>query len=68
MAFIVSALPALPGGWGTADMTYVLFFGQGGIPAGTALGVCLIFRLFWYLVAVAGAVLFVARPRAAGAR
>jgi uncharacterized membrane protein YbhN (UPF0104 family) len=65
MAFIVSALPTLPGGWGTADATYVLFFAQGGIPASTALGVCLLFRLFWYLVAMGGAVLFVARPRAA---
>jgi uncharacterized membrane protein YbhN (UPF0104 family) len=64
MAFIVSALPTLPGAWGTADVTYVLFFGQGGIPASTALGVCLIFRLFWYLLGMAGAVLFVARPRA----
>jgi hypothetical protein len=65
MAFIVSALPALPGGWGTTDATYVAFFKLGGIAAGTALGVCLLFRLFWYLVAMAGAVLFVARPRVA---
>jgi uncharacterized membrane protein YbhN (UPF0104 family) len=63
MAFIVSALPALPGGWGTADMTYVLFFGLGGLTAGTALGVCLLFRLFWYLLAMAGAVLQLARLR-----
>lgn len=63
MAFIVSALPTLPGGWGTADAAYVFFFGLGGLAAGTALGVCLLFRLFWYLLAMAGAVLFIARPR-----
>ena len=66
MAFIVSALPTLPGGWGTADATYVFFFGMGGLTAGTALGVCLLFRLFWYLLAMGGAVLYVARSRAGG--
>ncbi|MGH7439900.1 MAG: lysylphosphatidylglycerol synthase transmembrane domain-containing protein [Polyangiaceae bacterium] len=64
MAFIVSALPTLPGGWGTADATYIFFFGMGGLTAGTALGVCLLFRLFWYLLAMGGAVLYVARSRA----
>ena len=64
MAFIVSALPTLPGGWGTADATYIFFFGMGGLTAGTALGVCLLFRLFWYLLAMGGAVLYVnARSR-----
>ncbi len=63
MAFIVSALPTLPGGWGTADATYVFFFAFGGLTAGTALGVCLLFRLFWYLLAMGGAFLYVARPR-----
>lgn len=65
MAFIVSALPTLPGGWGTADAAYVFFFGLGGLTAGIALGVCLLFRLFWYLLAMAGAVLYVARSRSA---
>ena len=63
MAFIVSAVPALPGGWGTADAAYVFFFGLAGLTAGTALGVCLLFRLFWYLLAMGGAILYVARPR-----
>jgi hypothetical protein len=31
MAFIVSAIPALPGGWGTADAAYVFFFALGGV-------------------------------------
>jgi uncharacterized membrane protein YbhN (UPF0104 family) len=65
MAFIVSAVPALPGAWGTADAAYVFFFGLGGIPPGAALGVCLLFRLFWYISAVVGAVLHVVRPRVA---
>jgi uncharacterized membrane protein YbhN (UPF0104 family) len=65
MAFIVGAIPALPGGWGTADAAYVFFLGLAGLPAGDALAVCLFYRLFWYLLGVAGAVLLVARPRAA---
>jgi uncharacterized protein (TIRG00374 family) len=63
MAFIVSAIPALPGGWGTADAAYVFFFGLAGLDAGVALAVCLLYRLFWYLSGVAGAVLHLTRPR-----
>lgn len=65
MAFIVGAVPALPGGWGTADATYVFFFGLAGIAPSVALAVCLLFRLFWYLSGVAGAVLYLARGQAA---
>jgi uncharacterized membrane protein YbhN (UPF0104 family) len=61
MAFIVSAIPALPGAWGTADAAYVFFFGLGGIAPGVALAVCLLFRLFWYLSGVVGALLRVVR-------
>ncbi len=67
MAFIVGAVPALPGGWGTTDAAYVFFLGLAGLPAGTALAVCLLYRLFWYLSGVAGAVLRMARPRASDA-
>ena len=63
MAFIVGAIPALPGAWGTADAAYVFFLGLAGIPAGTALGVSLIYRLFWYLCAMVGALLYVTRSR-----
>jgi uncharacterized membrane protein YbhN (UPF0104 family) len=63
MAFVVSALPALPGAWGTADATYVLFFGLAGLSPGIALAVCLLYRLFWYVMAVVGAVLHIARAR-----
>jgi uncharacterized membrane protein YbhN (UPF0104 family) len=60
MAFIVSAIPALPGAWGTADATYVFFFAFGGIGSGVALATCLLFRLFWYITGVAGGILHVA--------
>lgn len=63
MAFIVSAVPALPGGWGTADAAYVFFFGLAGLPVAAALAVCLIYRVFWYLSGVAGAALYLARRR-----
>ena len=61
MAFIVSIIPALPGAWGTADATYVFFFGLAGVGSGAALAVCLIFRLFWYLSGLVGALLRVVR-------
>jgi uncharacterized membrane protein YbhN (UPF0104 family) len=65
MAFIVAAVPALPGGWGTADAAYIFFFGMAGLSVGTALAVCLLYRLFWYLSGVSGAILHLARPRPA---
>jgi uncharacterized membrane protein YbhN (UPF0104 family) len=61
MAFIVAAIPALPGAWGTADAAYVFFFGLAGIGPAVALAVCLLYRLFWYLSAVVGAILYVTR-------
>jgi uncharacterized membrane protein YbhN (UPF0104 family) len=63
MVFIVAAVPALPGGWGTADAAWVFFLGLAGLPPGSALAVGLLFRLFWYVTGIAGAVLYVARPR-----
>jgi glycosyltransferase 2 family protein len=65
MAFMVSAVPALPGAWGTGDAAYVFFLGLAGLSAGTALGVSLLYRLFWYLSGIVGALLHVARPRQA---
>ena len=66
MAFIVGAVPALPGGWGTSDAAYVFFFGRAGLAPAIALAVCLLYRLFWYILAVGGALLYVSRPRPAG--
>jgi uncharacterized membrane protein YbhN (UPF0104 family) len=60
-------IPALPGGWGTADAAWVFFLGLAGLPAGSALAVGLLFRLFWYLSGVVGAGLYVARSRARAA-
>ncbi|HSQ67720.1 MAG TPA: lysylphosphatidylglycerol synthase transmembrane domain-containing protein [Polyangiaceae bacterium] len=58
MGMIVSAVPALPGGWGTADAAYVFFLGElGGLGAGVALAVCLLYRVFWYLSGALGAIL-----------
>jgi uncharacterized membrane protein YbhN (UPF0104 family) len=57
MAFIVGAIPALPGGWGTADAAYIFFFGLAGLLPGVALAVCLLYRLFWYLCGAVGAIL-----------
>jgi uncharacterized membrane protein YbhN (UPF0104 family) len=58
MAFIVAIIPALPGGWGTADAAYVFFLGQAGLSRALTLGVSLLFRLFWYLTGAVGAVLY----------
>jgi len=63
MAFIVGAIPALPGGWGTSDAAYVFFFSRAGLAPAIALAVCLLYRLFWYVVAVVGALLYAARPQ-----
>jgi uncharacterized membrane protein YbhN (UPF0104 family) len=65
MAFIVGAVPALPGGWGTADATYVFFFGLAGLSAGVGLSVCLLFRLFWYLSGIVGGILHLTRSHRA---
>ncbi len=66
MAVRVAAVPALPGAWGTGDAAYVFFLGLAGLSAGTALGVSLLYRLFWYVSGVVGALLHVARPRQTG--
>jgi uncharacterized membrane protein YbhN (UPF0104 family) len=63
MVFIVAAVPALPGGWGTADAAWVFFLGLAGLPAGAALGVGLLYRLFWYISAIVGAALYLSRSR-----
>lgn len=57
MAMIVAALPTLPGGWGTGDAAYVFFLGFAGLAPGVALAACLIYRLFWYLLGIVGAIL-----------
>jgi uncharacterized membrane protein YbhN (UPF0104 family) len=63
MAFIVAAIPALPGAWGTADAAYVFFFGLAGIASPVALAVSLLYRVFWYISGAVGAVLYLARSR-----
>jgi uncharacterized membrane protein YbhN (UPF0104 family) len=63
LAMIVGALPALPGGWGTADAAYVFFLGSAGVPAPAAVATCLIYRVFWYATGLCGAVAAVSRAR-----
>jgi uncharacterized membrane protein YbhN (UPF0104 family) len=61
LAFMVSAVPALPGAWGTGDAAFVFFLGQGGVTPSAAFAVCLLYRLFWYVSAAIGAFLYVTR-------
>jgi uncharacterized membrane protein YbhN (UPF0104 family) len=56
---VVLAIPAAPGGWGTGEVAYVVFLGRAGIPPATALAVSLLMRVFSYVSAGIGAVLFV---------
>lgn len=63
LAMIVASLPALPGGWGTADAAYVFFLGGAGVPAPAAVATCLIYRVFWYATGICGAVAAVSRRR-----
>jgi uncharacterized protein (TIRG00374 family) len=56
LAMMVAALPALPGGWGTADAAFVVFFARAGLAAPVAVAVCTTYRVFWYAVACVGAV------------
>ena len=63
LALMVAALPALPGGWGTADAAYVFFLASAGVPAPAAVATCLIYRVFWYATGICGAAAAVARPR-----
>jgi uncharacterized membrane protein YbhN (UPF0104 family) len=64
MAFVVGAIPGLPGGWGTSDAAFVFFLGKAGLPASSALAVSLLYRLFWYVSAGLGAGLYLQRQYA----
>ena len=66
LTFMVAALPAAPGGWGTTDAAYVYFLGKAAIAAPIAASVCLIFRVLFYALAALGAVLNVSRRKRAG--
>ena len=63
IAMIVAAIPGIPGGWGSSDAAYVVLFGRAGIPASSALAVCILYRCFWYLSACLGAVSAILRAR-----
>ena len=61
MAFVATALPALPGSWGTAEAAFVFLLAPAGVPAPTAVAVCLLYRLFWYTSGAIGAALLMLR-------
>jgi uncharacterized protein (TIRG00374 family) len=58
---MVAALPALPGGWGTADAAFLFFFARAGLASPIAVAVLLVYRVFWYTTALFGAVSALAR-------
>jgi uncharacterized membrane protein YbhN (UPF0104 family) len=49
VSMMVGALPGLPQGWGTTDAAFVYFLDKAGIAAAGALGVCLSYRLLYYV-------------------
>lgn len=59
--FMVSALPALPGAWGTGDAAFVFFLARAGVAPSEALAICLLYRIYWYLSAILGALLTIGR-------
>ncbi|HEY2509243.1 MAG TPA: lysylphosphatidylglycerol synthase transmembrane domain-containing protein [Polyangiaceae bacterium] len=64
MAFIIGAIPALPGGWGTSDAAFMLFLGRAGLAASISLAVSLLYRLFWYSSGGVGAIVYLLRHHA----
>lgn len=60
-SMIIAAIPAAPGGWGTAEAAYVFFLGRAGVPPAAATAVCLLYRLMWYATGSIGAVSAMAR-------
>ena len=67
MAFVVAAIPGLPGGWGTSDAAFVFFLGKAGLPPSSALAVSLLYRLLWYVSGALGAGLYLLRQHASRA-
>lgn len=59
--FLAGAVPALPGGWGTSDAVVVHLAPRAGVPPSVMLSVWVVYRLFWYAVAIVGAVLALSR-------
>lgn len=57
LGMMVAALPATPGAWGTADTAYVFFLGRAGVAASAAAAACMLYRCYWYISGILGAVL-----------
>ena len=63
MGMVAGAIPALPGGWGTADAAYVFFLQRAGVLPAAALTMSLMYRLFWYSAGFGGAAIIAVRSR-----
>ncbi|MHC4670555.1 MAG: hypothetical protein ACYTFD_19400 [Planctomycetota bacterium] len=54
VAQILSAIPALPGGWGVGDFAFFTFLPEAGVAAATAVAVSFTYRLLQTLLALPG--------------
>lgn len=55
LALACTALPAIPGGWGTSEAAFVVLLGRAGVPAPAAVSTALIYRMYWYAYGLVGA-------------
>ena len=65
-AFVVNAIPTVPGGWGTGEAAFVFFLRPAGILESEALAASVAFRLSVLPVALIGVVLLALRARRMG--
>jgi uncharacterized membrane protein YbhN (UPF0104 family) len=62
VAQMLSAVPALPGGWGVGDFAFYFFLPLAGVPAGLAVALSFVFRLSHTVLSLPGG-LMLASPR-----
>jgi uncharacterized protein (TIRG00374 family) len=54
VALILSAIPALPGGWGVGDFAFYTFLPEAGVAAATAVAISFTYRLLHTLLGLPG--------------
>ena len=59
VALILSAIPALPGGWGVGDLAFYTFLPEAGVPAATAVAISFTYRLLHTLLGLPGGLLLI---------
>jgi uncharacterized protein (TIRG00374 family) len=59
VALILSAIPALPGGWGVGDFAFYTFLPEAGVAAATAVAISFTYRLLHTLLGLPGGLLLV---------